>query len=107
MTWCDKHHRALFVIIQKKPWPDRPITMNALYQVFSPYGDVENIARFRTVGDFYAGVNFHSPRDAMNAFCKLQGHRIYEDCCGFDLYFASEFRCGCKPYIPSYKLDCE
>lgn len=103
LVWY-KRHLALFVIICNKPWP---ITMNARYQVFSSYGDVENIARFHTMGDFHARVNFHSPRDAVNAFCKLQGCRIYEDCCELDLYFASEFICGCRPYIPSYKLDCE
>jgi len=59
MAWCDKHDHALFMIIHNKPWP---ITMNALYRVFSPYGDVENIARFGTMV-FYARVIFHYARD--------------------------------------------
>jgi len=29
----------------------------------------------------------------------------YEGCCELDFYFASEPICGCKPYIPRYKLD--
>jgi len=59
------------------------------------------------MGDFYAQVKFHSPRDAANAFCKLQGHQIYEGCCELDLCFAREFICGCRPYIRRYKLDYE
>ena len=35
----------------------------------------------------------------------LQGCQIYKGCCELDLYFASEFICGCEPYIPRYKLD--
>lgn len=102
MAWCEKHHRALFVIIHDK---ELPVTKNLLYQVFSPYGEVEKIARFQTMGDFYARVNFYSHRDAVNAFCKLQGRQIYEGCCELDLYFASEVICRCKPYIPRYMLD--
>ena len=59
------------------------------------------------MANFYAGVNFHSLRDAVNAFCKLQGCQIYEDCSELDLYFASEFFCSFRLYIPSYKLDYE
>ena len=70
--------------------------------MFSLYGDVENITGFRTMGEFHARVNFYSTRDAVNAFCKLQGLQIYEGCCQLYLYFASEFICGRRPYIPSY-----
>jgi len=77
VAWCNKHHCALFVIIHNKPWP---VTTNALYQVFSPYGDVERIAKFQIMGNFCARVNFHSLRDVVNAFCKLQGRQICEDC---------------------------
>ena len=49
------------------------------------------------MGEFHARVNFYSPRDAMNAFCKLQGRQIYEDCYELDFYFASEFICGHRP----------
>ena len=75
--------------------------------MFSLYGDVENMSRFRAMGEFHAPVNFYSPRDAMNAFHKLQGHQIYENCSELDLYFASEFICGCRQCIPCYKLDCD
>ena len=34
MAWCEKHHRALFVIIHGK---ELPLTTRVLYQVFSPY----------------------------------------------------------------------
>jgi len=50
MTWCEKHHRALFVIIHDKALP---VTINVLYQVFSPYADIEKIVRFQTRGDFH------------------------------------------------------
>jgi len=102
MAWCEKHHRALFVITHDK---ELPVTKNLLYQVFSCYGEVEKIARFQTMGDFYARVNFYLHRDAVNAFCTLQGRHIYEGCCELDLNVASEVICRCKPYIPRYMLD--
>ena len=55
MTWCEKHHQVLFVIIHDKTLL---VTTNVLYQVFSPYVDVEKIVRFQTRGDFHAQVNF-------------------------------------------------
>jgi len=102
MAWCEKHHRALFVIIHDK---ELPVTKNLLYQVFSHYGEVEKIVRFQTMSDFYARVNFYSYRDAVNAFCKLQGRHIYEHCCELDLYFTSEVIRRFKPYISRYMLD--
>ena len=59
------------------------------------------------MGECHSRVNFHSPRDAVNAFCKLQGRQSYEDYCELVLYFASEFICSSRPYIRSYKLDYE
>jgi len=88
MVWCDKHHRALFVVIHNKSWP---VTTSALNHIFSLHRDVENITRFWAIGEFHTRVNFYSPRDAVTAFCKLQERQIYEDCCELDLYFASEF----------------
>ena len=73
MTSCEKHHRALFVIIHDKALL---ITTNVLYQVFSPYEDVEKIARFQTRGDFHARVNLYSHKDVAHAFCKLQGRHF-------------------------------
>jgi len=55
--------------------------------------------------DLLAWVNFYLPNDAIDAYYLLQGCQIYEGCCELDLYFAIEFICGCKPYIPRYKLD--
>ena len=80
-----------------------PIPTNVLYHVFSPSGDVESIARFRTMRDVNARVNFYSPKDTIDAYCVLQGCQIYEGSCELDLYFATESICGCKPYIPKYK----
>ena len=57
------------------------------------------------MGDFHARVNFYSHKDAVTAFCKLQGRQIYEGCCELDLYFASEVICRCKPYILRHMLD--
>ena len=57
MPWCEKYHRALFVIIHDKELPG---TTHVLYQVFSPYGEVEKISKFQTMGDFHARVNFYS-----------------------------------------------
>ena len=57
------------------------------------------------MGDFHAPMNFYSHKDSVNAFCKLQGHQIYEECCELDLYFASEDIWRCKPYIPRHMLD--
>jgi len=66
------------VIIHDK---ELPVTTRVLYQVFSPYGEVEKIFKFQTMGDFNARVNFYSHKDAINAFCKFQGCQIYEGCC--------------------------
>ena len=98
MTWCEKYHRTLFVIIDDKALP---VMTNIVYQVFSPYGD------FQTRGDFHARVNFYTYQDAVHTFCKLQGRQIYDGCCELNLYFASEFICGCKPYIYHYMWDHE
>ena len=79
MDWCDKHHRALFVLICDK---ELLFTTNVLHRIFSPCGgDVVHIARFRSMGDVHAWVNFYSPEDAMNAFYLLQCCQIYEGCC--------------------------
>ena len=77
-----------------------PVKTNVLYCIFSPYGDVESIARFWKMGDVRARVK-------RCYRCLLLALRlsIYEGCCELDLYFASESVCGCKPYIPRYKLD--
>ena len=101
IVWCEKHHRALFVIIHDKALL---VTTNILYLVFSHYRDVEKIGRFQSMGNFHARVNFYSHRD-VNAFCKIQGHQIYEGCYELDLYFASKVKCRCKPYICRYMLD--
>jgi len=87
MGWCSKHHCSLFVITHNKPWP---VTTSALLNVLSPYRDVESIARFWTIRNFHAHVNFYYLRDYVNAFHKLQRHRIREYCSEMDLYFASE-----------------
>jgi len=70
MTWCDKHHHALFVIIHNKPLPG---TTNALYQVFSPCEDIKNIARFRTMRDFYARVNIQYQEMLWTLFASFKG----------------------------------
>jgi len=101
MAWCEKHHQALFVITHDR---ELRVATNILYQAF-PYEQVEKIARFRTMADFYAAINFYSHGDVVKAFCKLQGHQIYEGCCELDLYFASEAIYGCKHYISRYMLD--
>jgi len=49
MARCEKHHRALFVIIHDK---ELLVTTHVLYQVFSLYGEVENIFKFQTMGGF-------------------------------------------------------
>ena len=59
------------------------------------------------MGDFHAQVDIYSPKDAIAAFCSLQGRLIYKAATGLNLPFASEFSCGCKPYIQKYKLDYE
>ena len=97
MAWCEKHHWAVFMIIRGKEFP---ATINVLYQVFSPYGEVEKMAQFWTMGNFLAGVNLYLHMDAVKAFCKLQDCQISD----LDLYLASAVIGGCKPYIPKYML---
>jgi len=66
MGWCEKHQRALFVIIRDK---ELPITINVPYRIFFLCGDVESVARFLTMGDVHAGLNFYSPEDTIDAYC--------------------------------------
>jgi len=75
MGWCDKHHRASFVIIRDK---ELPIATNVLYRVCSHCRDVESIARFQTMGDVHSWVNFYSLEDAIDAYCWLKRCQIYE-----------------------------
>ena len=56
-----------------------PVTTNVLYEFFPPYGDVEKIAKFQTIGDFHARVNFYSHEDVVHAFWKLQGCQISDN----------------------------
>lgn len=44
-----------------------PVTTNVLYEFFR-HGDVEKIAKFQTIGDFHARVNFCSHEDVVRAF---------------------------------------
>jgi len=71
MAWCEKHLRALSVIIHDK---ELPVTMHVLYHFFSPYGDVEKISKFQTMENSHARVNLYSHKDVVSAFCKLEGH---------------------------------
>jgi len=81
-----------------------PVTTNVLYQVLFLWRRGK-IAKFQTMGDFHARMNFYSNRDDVNAFCRLQGRRIYEACRELDLYFASEIICRCNDYVPRYMWD--
>ena len=71
MVWCEKHHWALFVNIHDKVLP---IMTTVLYQVFSPYEEVEKISKFQTMENSHARVNLYSHKDVVSAFCKLEGH---------------------------------
>ena len=55
-----------------------PVTAEALYTVFSPYGYVQKIAAFEKNGQWQALIQFPDNTAAGNAKAALEGHAIYD-----------------------------
>ncbi|KAL4280747.1 hypothetical protein GQ457_03G020220 [Hibiscus cannabinus] len=67
-----------------------PISTEALYQVFSPYGVVEKIVLLQQSGDFQVLIQFRECQNAIYARNFLQGHYIYDGCCRMDIQFCKD-----------------
>ncbi|KAL4376820.1 hypothetical protein GQ457_02G010370 [Hibiscus cannabinus] len=64
-----------------------PITMEALYQVFSPHGLVEKIVPLQQSSDFQVLVHFQEGHNAISARKSLHGRCIYDGCCQMSIRF--------------------
>ncbi|CAJ1976922.1 unnamed protein product [Sphenostylis stenocarpa] len=66
-----------------------PITVDVLFQVFSPHGSVEKIVTFQKSAGFQALIQFQSRQSAVNARTTLQGRNVYDGCCQLDIQFSN------------------
>lgn len=66
-----------------------PITMEVLYQLFSPYGNVEKIVRVENPVHFQALVQYQLRCSAIRAKTSLHGRNIYDNCCKLDIQFST------------------
>jgi polypyrimidine tract-binding protein 2 len=66
-----------------------PITVDVLFQVFSPHGSVEKIVTFQKSAGFQALIQYQSQQSAITARTALQGRNIYDGCCQLDIQFSN------------------
>ncbi|GJT88642.1 polypyrimidine tract-binding protein homolog 3 [Tanacetum coccineum] len=64
-----------------------PITVEVLYQVFSPHGYVAKVVIFQKSARVQALIQFQSRHNAVDARNSLHGRNIYEGCCQLDIHF--------------------
>ncbi|KAL4288728.1 hypothetical protein AHAS_Ahas19G0315200 [Arachis hypogaea] len=82
----DEPNRILLVTIHHMMYP---ITVDVLYQVFSPHGSVEKIVTFQKSAGFQALIQYQSRQHAVVARSTLQGRNIYDGCCQLDIQFSN------------------
>ncbi|XP_027363558.1 polypyrimidine tract-binding protein homolog 3-like isoform X2 [Abrus precatorius] len=82
----DEPNRILLVTIHHMLYP---ITVDVLYQVFSPHGSVEKIVTFQKSAGFQALIQYQSHQSAVIARSTLQGRNIYDGCCQLDIQFSN------------------
>ena len=90
---------TLYVIIHHQLYP---ITKSILYEVFSLYGYVEEIVRYKWSVDFRACVKFYSRKDARRAFHEPLGKHIYDDGCKLELWLVHS---GNLPNCRAYEAN--
>lgn len=66
-----------------------PVTLENIYQVFRPYGEVLKIVLFTKDGVFKALVQMGSVESAMNAKVLLEGKDMYQGCCHLRIGFST------------------
>ncbi|XP_039020717.1 polypyrimidine tract-binding protein homolog 3 isoform X2 [Hibiscus syriacus] len=82
----DEPNRILLVTIHHMLYP---ITVEVLYQVFSPHGFVEKIVTFQKSAGFQALIQYEERQNAISARTSLQGRNIYDGCCQLDIQFSN------------------
>ncbi|XP_057423828.1 polypyrimidine tract-binding protein homolog 3-like [Lotus japonicus] len=82
----DEPNRILLVTIHHMLYP---MTVDVLYQVFSPHGSVEKIVTFQKSAGFQALIQYQSRQSAVTARSALQGRNIYDGCCQLDIQFSN------------------
>ncbi len=70
--------------------PRLPVTIENLYQVFSPYGGVRKIITFiNKQNQFQALVEMNSVDAAINAKISLEGKDMFQNCCTLQIGFST------------------
>ncbi|GKV36142.1 hypothetical protein SLEP1_g44304 [Rubroshorea leprosula] len=82
----DEPNRILLVTIHHMLYP---ITVEVLYQVFSPHGIVEKIVTFQKSAGFQALIQYQLHQSAVSARTALQGRNIYDGCCQLDIQYSN------------------
>ncbi|KAH1230548.1 Polypyrimidine tract-binding 3 [Glycine max] len=82
----DEPNRILLVTVHHMLYP---MTVDVLYQVFSPHGSVEKIVTFQKSAGFQALIQYQSRQSAVAARSTLQGRNIYDGCCQLDIQFSN------------------
>ncbi|KAK7279812.1 hypothetical protein RJT34_24870 [Clitoria ternatea] len=82
----DEPNRILLVTVHHLMYP---ITVDVLYQVFSPHGSVEKIVTFQKSAGFQALIQYQTCQSAVVARSTLQGRNIYDGCCQLDIQFSN------------------
>ncbi|KAL4368762.1 hypothetical protein GQ457_05G018010 [Hibiscus cannabinus] len=80
----NEHNQILLVTVSNMLYP---ITMEALYRVFSPHGLVEKIVPLQQSSDFKVLVHFQKGQNAISARKSLHGRCIYDGCCQMSIRF--------------------
>jgi len=66
-----------------------PVTLDNIYQICKPYGDVLKIITFNKGMDFQALVQFGNVAQASNARSYLDGKDLFQGCCHLRVSFSS------------------
>eukprot|EP00698_Gefionella_okellyi_P012084 TRINITY_DN3229_c0_g3_i1.p1 TRINITY_DN3229_c0_g3~~TRINITY_DN3229_c0_g3_i1.p1 ORF type:complete len:473 (+),score=77.27 TRINITY_DN3229_c0_g3_i1:96-1514(+) len=82
---ASQHNRVLLVTIYN---PMFPITVEVLFQVFSPHGVIEKIVIFNKEAGLQALVQYQFVEQAIQAQSALQGCNIYAGCCTLSIQFS-------------------
>ncbi|GLT32114.1 hypothetical protein SLA2020_068030 [Shorea laevis] len=82
----DEPNRILLVTVHHMLYP---MTVEVLYQVFSPHGIVEKIVTFQKSAGFQALIQYQLRQSAVSGRTALQGRNIYDGCCQLDIQYSN------------------
>jgi hnRNP-L/PTB/hephaestus splicing factor len=67
-----------------------PVSLEAMHQIGSPYGDILRIITFNKENNFQALLEYSSPEEATQARTGLDGKDVYEGCCHIRANFSNK-----------------